>query len=395
MHAGREETVLGLLELCMSGTTLPCIPSLTVSAIRSRNPKVDVSIEPFLALESLISHPQIQNLPCLLAQMQRPPFCCIRTQTNQMVILVSKCSRRSHLSHSRAHLFAATYLFLLWKTSEQNGGRIWKKHSQMQSQALIKSCFVFAVQESWDPNTSTHLQWGICTKVQRNSHHGKTSVRQKGAVFCPSHAHMTPIRNTACHRRALRRKKESLFPKVHMMAAATHHLWEHRHDHPAWGPEGLCWLAPHQHQGSQGPVGAILHHFDQPRRTPGDITQGIPANKPAEKLSSVHGDWLRGCIKGSQGLWLFFTYAQGVLTRQKGKVHQLTYTVEIGPENLTNFSVLLSRLINYSYTSFPSCFDCYNTMLASSHFFPVKISLSLLKHKRAGQFLLVERRETQ
>lgn len=137
MHAGREETVLGLLELCMSGTTLPCIPSLTVSAIRSRNPKVDVSIEPFLALESLISHPQIQNLPCLLAQMQRPPFCCIRTQTNQMVILVSKRSRRSHLSHSRAHLFAATYLFLLWKTSEQNGGRIWKKHSQMQSQALI------------------------------------------------------------------------------------------------------------------------------------------------------------------------------------------------------------------------------------------------------------------
>lgn len=394
MHAGREETVLGLLELCMSGTTLPCIPSLTVSAIRSRNPKVDVSIEPFLALESLISHPQIQNLPCLLAQMQRPPFCCIRTQTNQMVILVSKCSRRSHLSHSRAHLFAATYLFLLWKTSEQNGGRIWKKHSQMQSQALINPVLYLQCKKAGIQTEAHTYSEGFVPRCNVIHTMGKPLSDRR--ELC-SALHMliwlpfVTLLATGVHWE----EKKSLFPKVHMMAAATHHLWEHRHDHPARGPEGLCWLAPHQHQGSQGPAGALLHHFDQPRRTPGDITQGIPANKPAEKLSSVHGDWLRGCIKGSQGLWLFFTYAQGVLTRQKGKVHQLTYTVEIGPENLTNFSVLLSRLINYSYTSFPSCFDCYNTMLASSHFFPVKISLSLLKHKRAGQFLLVERRETQ
>lgn len=85
-----------------------------------------------------------------------------------------------------------------------------------------------------------------------------------------------------------------------MMAAAKLHLWEHRRDHPARGPEGLCWLAPHQHQGSQGPAGALPHRFDQPRRTPGDITQGIPANERVEKLSSVHGDWLPGCIKSSR-----------------------------------------------------------------------------------------------
>lgn len=77
----------------------------------------------------------------------------------------------------------------------------------MQSTGAHKSCFIFAVQESWDPNTRAHLQRGICTKVQRITHYGKTSVRQKGAVFCPSHAHMTPISNTACHRRAPRRKR--------------------------------------------------------------------------------------------------------------------------------------------------------------------------------------------
>lgn len=38
---------------------------------------------------------------------------------------------------------------------------------------------------------------------------------------------MTPISNAG------RKKKESLFLKVHRRAEATHHLWEHRHAHPS------------------------------------------------------------------------------------------------------------------------------------------------------------------
>lgn len=219
--------------------------------------RVDVKIFLFLAAANLISHLQLGKTQPVLAETQKAPFCCCSPTPTKWWFW------KARISENDVSLTPDSWFFCNCPPPPPVK-YTWTEGRKEQSERSTVTCAHNPVSYSQGKKSKHNSMPTKRELYQRSNlfHTMRKPLADRKELCFPLHAFIWLLLVMQQGK-----KKRSLFPKVHRMAEATHHLWECRRAHPGLRPCRALLIGTSVNIQQPGPPGspsvalwsAVLH----------------------------------------------------------------------------------------------------------------------------------------